>query len=239
MSLRGSGLDPEFESLVRPPRITRRAPSDLRARALAHARAVVAARGVLPPAPPKEPATLVSIPPPPRRARRPLRVAFAAAVGVVAVTVGAIAALRGRVADPACVSTAVSLAAVPVGRAEEVASEPSTESRLQRPEPARKASSASSRRSGVAEGRFTAELQLLQRAQVTYTRREFSSALALIGEHARRFPRGHLAEEREALRVRCLRGAGRSEEAHRAASGFAVRFPRSVLLPRVDSAEND
>ena len=56
---------------------------------------------------------------------------------------------------------------------------------------------------------FSAELELLQRAQTAYTRHEFSGALTLLAEHARRFPRGHLAEERDALRVRCLLGAGR------------------------------
>ena len=80
---------------------------------------------------------------------------------------------------------------------------------------------------------FTAELDLLQRAHGAYTRRDFSVALTLVAEHARRFPNGHLAEQREALRVRSLAGAGRADEAHRAAAAFAVRFPRSVLLPRV------
>ena len=86
---------------------------------------------------------------------------------------------------------------------------------------------------------FKGELELLQRAQAAYTRHEFSSALTLLDDHSRRFPRGHLAEERDALRVRCLLGAGRGGEAHRAAVAFGIRFPRSVLLPRVDSAERD
>jgi hypothetical protein len=80
---------------------------------------------------------------------------------------------------------------------------------------------------------FTAELDLLQRAHGAYTRRDFSAALKLVAEHARRFPNGPLAEQREALRVRSLLGAGRTDEAHRAAAAFKVRFPRSVLLPRV------
>jgi hypothetical protein len=85
--------------------------------------------------------------------------------------------------------------------------------------------------------RFTAELELLQRAHAAYTRHEFVSALALIREHARRYPAGSLAEEREALRVRTLLGCGRIEEARHAAAAFAVGFPRSVLLPRVHDGE--
>jgi hypothetical protein len=42
-----------------------------------------------------------------------------------------------------------------------------------------------------------------------------------------------LAEERDALRIRALVGAGRTPEARRAAAAFANRFPRSVLLPRL------
>ena len=80
---------------------------------------------------------------------------------------------------------------------------------------------------------FTGELALLQRAHGAYTRHDFSVALTLVAAHARRFPNGQLAEQREALRVRSLMGAGRPDEAHRAAAAFAVRFPRSILLSRV------
>jgi len=77
------------------------------------------------------------------------------------------------------------------------------------------------------------ELGLLRQARAAVARRDFSAALAPIGEHARRFRRGRLVEEREALRVRALSGLGRTEEARRAADAFEKRFPRSVLLPAV------
>jgi len=80
---------------------------------------------------------------------------------------------------------------------------------------------------------YAAELDLLQRAQAANAGRRFSSALALLGEHGRRFPHGRLAEEREALRVRALVASGRSQEARSAAAAFTQRFPRSVLLPRL------
>lgn len=82
---------------------------------------------------------------------------------------------------------------------------------------------------------YAAELDLLARAQVACASREFPNALARVAEHGRRFPNGRLAEEREGLRVRSLAGAGRTEEARRAAAAFAGRFPRSILLPHLNS----
>lgn len=81
-----------------------------------------------------------------------------------------------------------------------------------------------------------AEVKLLQRAQHAYASGDFSSTLVLVAEHARRFARGPLAEECEALGVKSLLSAGRSEDARRAGATFAARFPRSVLLPRIEEA---
>lgn len=73
----------------------------------------------------------------------------------------------------------------------------------------------------------------MRRAHSAYAERNFGMALKLASEHARKFPRGVLAEEREALRVRSLASAGQTAEARRAAAAFAERFPRSVLLSRI------
>ena len=78
-----------------------------------------------------------------------------------------------------------------------------------------------------------AELRLLRQARAAVAREDYAAALPPIAEHARRFKDGRLAEEREALRVKSLAGLGRTEEAHRAATAFRARFPRSVLLPAV------
>jgi hypothetical protein len=75
----------------------------------------------------------------------------------------------------------------------------------------------------------------MRSAHNAYASHEFANALVLVSEHARRFPRGLLAEEREALRVRCLLAAGRTSEAQRAAAAFPKRFPRSVLVPRIQA----
>lgn len=88
-------------------------------------------------------------------------------------------------------------------------------------------------RTSTKQANHAAELELMRRAHSAYGQGNFGTALALVNEHARKFPGGLLAEEREALRVRSLAGAGRSTEARRAANGFAERFPRSVLLTRI------
>ncbi|MFL5305917.1 MAG: hypothetical protein ACJ8F1_11930 [Polyangia bacterium] len=239
-------LDPELESLVHPPKIVRRAPPDVQARALARARVIVSAGGVKPAAWPGDAPALHSLSPSWVQTRAParMRIAFAAAVAVVAVAVGAIASLRGRDAEPEVVAPdpvatpAAPMPARPGIRVRPVQTAPSAADqpvvqRAVRVRPAR------SFRVAASVEPVNAELELLQRAQAAYTRHEFASALTLLADHARRFPRGHLSEERDALQVRCLLGAGRTGEAHRAAVTFGIRFPRSVLLPRVDSAERD
>jgi len=76
-----------------------------------------------------------------------------------------------------------------------------------------------------------AELQLLRLARQDVTNGNYTEALAIIGEHSRRFRNGSLVEEREALRVKSLAGLGRREEAQRAAAELQARFPHSVFLP--------
>ena len=169
------------------------------------------------------------------RGRRLFRIALAASFAVAGAAVGAGAARHSisahgpQVASPDRSPPAPS---VPVTSAASPSSEPPT------PATGREAArplhlSRPTAKGGLAPDPFTAGLDLLQRAHGAYTRRDFSVALTLVAEHARQFPKSHLAEQREALRVRSLAGAGRADEAHRAAAAFAVRFPRSVLLPRV------
>ncbi|HEY2731053.1 MAG TPA: hypothetical protein VGK52_14010 [Polyangia bacterium] len=86
-----------------------------------------------------------------------------------------------------------------------------------------------------AEG-YALELKVLQPARAALARADVTAALAAIAEHERRFPNGQLTEEREALRVLALAGAHRSEEARRAAATFRMRFPRSMLLARMNDA---
>jgi hypothetical protein len=82
-------------------------------------------------------------------------------------------------------------------------------------------------------GAVRMELRLLEQARLAIAREDFVRAIELLAEHVRRFRTGHLAEEREALRVKALAGLGRRDEARRAAVVFGARFPRSPLCSTV------
>jgi hypothetical protein len=77
---------------------------------------------------------------------------------------------------------------------------------------------------------MNAELQLLRAARQDVMRGDYTAALAVIGQHRRRFENGTLVEEREALRIKSMVGLGRAREAQAAAAAFRTRFPHSVFL---------
>lgn len=211
-------VDSDLESLLARGRIIPPVPDVVRARALARARATVAAANVSAPAPAA-----------PARSRGGW-IAMAASLALILGAAGATAALSGwRPWQPerSPASSPRAIPPVPAAAHDQpappvVAPEAAPIARLPRPT-----------RPATAQESYAAELQLLQRAQGAYTRGEFSGALVLVAEHGRRFPSGRLAEQREALRVRSLAGSGRADEARRAVAQFAVRFPRSVLLQRL------
>ena len=219
MKSRDSHSDPELDALLEDGRVIQRVPEVVRARVLSRARATMAAMAALP---------HESIPSVRRRA---LTVALAASLALAVGAAVATAALLGRapsssqpapLAIPYTVrpmhdSTLDVLPSLP-----KVAPQSTFAARPQRWD-----------RPATAQESYAAELELLQRAQVAYAAREFASVLARVAEHSRKFSSGRLAEEREALRVRALEGAGRTEEARRAAAAFASRFPRSIMLPRL------
>jgi hypothetical protein len=214
-----SSFDPELEALLERGRTIPCVPDVVRARALTRARAIMAG------------AALTAYPPPAVR-RRGLTLALAASVALVVGAAGAVAAWRGpspQRPEPAPSRRAAArvAAAVPSRATPAVAA-----SAVAAPELLPAKASHSARPLTVPES-YAAELALLSRAQVAYAGQDFSSALTLVAEHGRRFPRGRLAEEREALRVRSLAKSGRADEARRAAAAFAERFPRSVMLPRL------
>jgi hypothetical protein len=97
------------------------------------------------------------------------------------------------------------------------------------------AQTAAPRAAPGAEG-YVLELKVLEPARAAIVRGEFAKALVAIADHERRFPRGQLAEEREAMRVQALSGLHRTDEARRVATAFRKRFPESVLLPRMNEA---
>ena len=212
----------ELEELIARGRIVPPLSDVVRARA--RARAMVAAGAAVPAVAPPGPAVTA-------QARgRELRTASAASIALVLAAAGVVAAIGARMGDrtdPAPPSPAVT---APTSRLE--APEPVMPS-LANPQPKSLPRVPRSPRPATPQESYAAELDLLQRAQAAYAEREFSGALVLVAEHARRFPNGRLAEEREALRVRSLARSEHAEEAHRAAEAFANRFPRSVLMPRL------
>jgi len=93
---------------------------------------------------------------------------------------------------------------------------------------------APSRPSGTSAANLRAERLLLERATTALVRRDSASALAALREHARKFPRGELAEEREVLLVRALRAAGESDAADQRAKDFKRQFPSSLQQGTLD-----
>jgi hypothetical protein len=217
-------LDPELSTLLKLREVERRLRPEVRARVLARCWASVLGGEAFVPAPP--PAGRRALPVRVQRGRRLAPLVLAASIAIVAGAVGALAALRARATHdpPLAVPTVVPDDALP-----DPAPEAPTVT-ISRADTAKLA------RTPRAADRFTAEDALLRRAHIAYARHDFSVALALVEEHRRRFPKGPLAEEREALRVESLVGAGLTEDARRRAAVFAARFPRSVLLPRVEAA---
>lgn len=80
------------------------------------------------------------------------------------------------------------------------------------------------------------ELALLDRARRAVVAGDFETALNAIQRHARSYPKSQLGEEREALRVRALKGAGLAKKATEAARDFESRFPKSVLAPELNKS---
>jgi hypothetical protein len=214
------GLSSEIRQLLDEERAIPTQPDVVRARAVARARAALAAGLVAPPAPP--PAWSRS----PWVASVTLACAISAAVNVAAYGIHAHFASTGATAaEPAAPAPApmATIAKVPAVR-------PALAPIDERLPASTVISPAKERPANTA--RF--ELRLLSRARAAVARADFAAALPPIAQHARRFGDGLLAEEREALRVGALAGLGREEEARRAAGAFRTRFPQSVLVPAVD-----
>lgn len=81
------------------------------------------------------------------------------------------------------------------------------------------------------QGTSSEELALLDRARRALGAGDFRAALHGVEKHSRSFPKSQLGEEREALRVRALAGAGLSKKAGEAARDFESSYPNSVLVP--------
>ena len=230
-------LEPEMESLLRFRTVARQLPDDVRARVLARSRLFLWGNQAIsrpgPFADPRPSATSLS------RGVRLGRLAVAASIVVGAA--GAIAALRSRTADAPPSAFPQSSVSFPVPVREETGLDAELDNVLAAPTTAtHHAMTSRSRPAPRTRGADPlAEVELLQHAHLAYARHDFRAALALVAEHARRFPSGPLAEECEALRVESLLAAGHTVEAKRAGAAFAARFPRSVLLPGIEEKSHE
>ena len=216
-------MEQEVEAVIEQGRQIPPAPDVVRARLLARARAAFAA-SVASPGAISAPST--------GTVWRGRRIAVAASVLLGFVAAAAGAAFHARIASgPETAPTPPLVPAPPAARASAPSIPP-----VRSPEPVSSTRAQRPRRTITPQESYAAELQLLQRAQSEYASHEFANALVLLAEHGRRFPKGRLAEEREALRVRSLARAGRGDEARRALASFANRFPHSAFLPRLQAA---
>ncbi len=76
---------------------------------------------------------------------------------------------------------------------------------------------------------LSAERRLIDAARAAMTRRDAESCMRFVAQHRRRFETGALAEERDAMDVRCQIMSG-DPAAERAAADFRRRYPESFQL---------
>jgi hypothetical protein len=81
-----------------------------------------------------------------------------------------------------------------------------------------------------------AERLLLDQARAAERAGDHEGALSPLLEHARRFPRGRLTEEREALVVLALARGGRAAEARARGARFEQQYPGSLFFAAVKDA---
>jgi hypothetical protein len=86
------------------------------------------------------------------------------------------------------------------------------------------------------EDSLNGERAVLEIARTGLTRGQSAAAIAALERHARRYPRGRLAPERESMWVQALVSAGRYDAAREHAARFRRAYPGSMLQPVVDAA---
>ena len=83
---------------------------------------------------------------------------------------------------------------------------------------------------------LAAERKLVEMARTALARGQTDGALAAIHRHARQFPNGQLAEERDSLLVQALVAKGEFAQARERAGHFYRQHPHSLFAPVVDQA---
>lgn len=80
------------------------------------------------------------------------------------------------------------------------------------------------------------QLALLETARTALRQHDAAAALRALQEHAAKFPKSLLAEEREALTIRALLMSNRVPEAQSRLARFEQTYPGSLLLPTLRGA---
>lgn len=88
------------------------------------------------------------------------------------------------------------------------------------------------------QGTLAQERELVEGARAALTRGRPADALAATDLHARLFPRGRLAEEREVLAITALTSLGRTPEAEARRARFLHAYPDSLLAPPPFAADD-
>lgn len=89
--------------------------------------------------------------------------------------------------------------------------------------------------SSIAVDTSKEERALLDQARRALNEGDGERALLLVETHAKSFPRGALAEERDVLRIQALAAVGQVERARTAVEAFRKKYPASPFLPAVES----
>ncbi|MCC7542948.1 MAG: hypothetical protein IT379_42425 [Deltaproteobacteria bacterium] len=84
-----------------------------------------------------------------------------------------------------------------------------------------------------------AERALIERARAALSRDRPAHALDALTQHERRFPRGQMREEREALRIHALRASGQEAAATERARTFRRDHPESLMLPAITAGTGE
>lgn len=98
------------------------------------------------------------------------------------------------------------------------------------------ASHASATNAGGPAGDIAAERALIDTARTALARGLASDALTATDAHAKRFPRGSLGEEREAIAIQALAATGARAAARSRAERFRKTYPSSIFGAAVQSA---
>jgi len=161
--------------------------------------------------------------------------------GVVVVAGGlALLTLRDRrpVATPGhppatAVTAAIAVDEAPVAAAA-AAAKPSSEAKPRSPAPSSLRAPPAETTSATVEDALAGEAKLLNQAHAAMAT-DPQTALNIAGEHAKRYPRGQLAAERELILVQALVKLGRAREAEARGRALRKSAPSSIYDERLDT----